>query len=234
MMMCKSTWGKLYNVSEISEAIVTKNLGLALQLFEEQSSFFAYPENANIELMGIYLNSLDRGIYNSLMKAFENSFDICTLYKYCQNNFQCAKNCDNYENFLKAGRCIIQNYFNALPCQNTHCQKCEGNAHVKKAQEYIKNNLSEPLTLEEVAENVFISKAYLSHLFKNCTGITFSDYVTSQRIDKAKLKLASTNESITEIALSCGFSQSSYFATSFKKATNQTPREFRASSKLQT
>jgi len=214
---------KLYDVRQICSAVVKKDKDLAMKLFDEQSSFLACPKNPNIELMQVFLNSLDRGIYNFILYFYEDSLDCPCVHRFCHNNFCSIKKCKCCKSFSRIGEEIICSYFDSIPCQN-----CDNNKYIVKAKEYVINNLAQPLTLEDVAENVFINKSYLSHLFKRCAGITFSGYVLQQRIKYAKGLLSATDYTVSEIALQCGFSQSSYFATVFKKNTTYTPSEYRA------
>lgn len=101
------------------------------------------------------------------------------------------------------------------------------NPNINRALEYIQNNLHRDITLDEVANNVYISSTYLSHLFTKCIGMTFSQYVVNARIDKSKNLLANTSHSVMDIALECGFNSQSYFSNVFKKLVNVTPKEYR-------
>jgi two-component system response regulator YesN len=78
-----------------------------------------------------------------------------------------------------------------------------------------------------VAKEVFVSPSYFLSLFKQETGSTFVDHLTSLRIDKAKLLLASTEKSIAEIAYEVGFNNPNYFSSTFKKLTGLTAKEYR-------
>jgi len=222
-LLDNDTLKRLYDVSNICNAVVKHDAESAVRLFDEQSDFLVYHKNPNIELMHIFLNSLDRGIYNSILFAFGCVFDECSLRQCCYQNCRLINKCKSCEHFNEAGKEIIHNYCKIFPCH-----VCKNSIYIEKAKEYIENNIGEPLNLEEVANNIFISKSYLSHLFKTCAGISFSDFVLQQRIGKAKALLLSTESTVTEIALTCGFSQANYFATAFKKNTTYTPSQYRA------
>ncbi|BBW97752.1 helix-turn-helix domain-containing protein [Geobacillus icigianus] len=102
-------------------------------------------------------------------------------------------------------------------------------AHGKlgKAKEYIDRRYAEPLTLEEVAEQAGMSPYYFSKLFKEQFGITFIDYVTNVRIERAKEALARTDLSLKEICFSIGYNDPNYFSRVFKKQTGLSPSEYR-------
>jgi two-component system response regulator YesN len=99
--------------------------------------------------------------------------------------------------------------------------------HLTRAAEYIMRNFAEELTLSRVADAVYVSEYYLSHLFRKEMDITFSDYVCKIRIDKAKEYLRNlTTAQIQEISEKVGFNDANYFAKTFKKFTGLTPKEY--------
>ncbi|AEF81850.1 PocR ligand-binding domain-containing protein [Leadbettera azotonutricia] len=101
--------------------------------------------------------------------------------------------------------------------------------HLTRAINFIETHYKDDLTLQRVADAIFVSAFYLSHLFRNEMDTTFSDYVCRQRINKAKDFLKSNKfMRIQEIAEKTGFNDPNYFAKSFKKLVGVTPKEYRA------
>ncbi|MFP5106245.1 response regulator transcription factor [Neobacillus sp. C211] len=99
---------------------------------------------------------------------------------------------------------------------------------VNIVKQYIQNHLGEQrLTREEIANYVYLNPDYLTRLFKKQTGVSISEYLQQQRIEYAKKLLAGTNLPVSEVALSAGYSNFSYFSTIFKKATELNPMEYR-------
>lgn len=98
---------------------------------------------------------------------------------------------------------------------------------IENTLRYIALNFSMPLTLEEVASSVNLSPTYLSKKFKNVTGTTFREYVNFIRIRQASQMLLTTDDSITKIALNCGFNSSNYFKDCFRRINGISPREYR-------
>ncbi|MFS0870862.1 response regulator [Paenibacillus xylanilyticus] len=98
---------------------------------------------------------------------------------------------------------------------------------ITRVIQYIEMNYSRSCTLQAVAAHVHVTPNYLSHLFKKETGQGFSQYVSKRRIEKAKLLLHSTRQSMADIAEQTGFDNSSYFTTVFKQMTGLSPREYR-------
>lgn len=91
---------------------------------------------------------------------------------------------------------------------------------------YIKDNLTEDLSLEQIAKQMSLSPIYFHALFKASVGKTLRDYVEEQRIKKAINLLQTTDYSLTKIAFECGFSSQSYFCYVFKRRMKQTPRKY--------
>ena len=104
-------------------------------------------------------------------------------------------------------------------------QKSDG--IVTKAQEYIRQNFRKDLTLEEVAQTAGISPYYFSKLFKEGTGMNFTEYITGLRIERAKQLLSNRELSIKQVCLDSGYGNPNYFSRIFKKWTGITPTEFR-------
>ncbi len=92
---------------------------------------------------------------------------------------------------------------------------------------YISHNCTQPLTLDDVAKKIGISKSYFSHLFKDYTQMTFVDYLTKERIRLAESMFMTENKKYIDIAFECGFNSVSSFNRSFKKVKGISPREFK-------
>ncbi len=95
------------------------------------------------------------------------------------------------------------------------------------AMNYIRENYKENLSLENVAQQVFISPYYLSHLFKEELGITFVEYLTRIRMEEAKRLLKEPRLSIVAIASEVGYEDASYFSKVFKKNLGISPNQYR-------
>lgn len=97
---------------------------------------------------------------------------------------------------------------------------------VEKTLRYIKDNLTESLNLESVAEMAHLSPIHFHNTFKAAVGKTLREYVEEQRLKKAMNLLVTTDYSLTKIAYECGFSSQSYFSYVFKHKMKKTPREY--------
>lgn len=98
---------------------------------------------------------------------------------------------------------------------------------IQEAAEYIYNNYSEKITLEDMAERLHMSTTGLSKKFKSATGFGFKEYLQNIRITNAERLLIETDKPVTEIAYECGFSDSNYFGDAFKKIKGTSPLKYR-------
>jgi AraC-like DNA-binding protein/ligand-binding sensor protein len=98
---------------------------------------------------------------------------------------------------------------------------------ITKAKEFIQQNQSEDLSLEQVAKAVNTSTFYFCKMFKKATGINFTDYLSRVRIEKAKNLLLNPNLRVSEIAYEVGFQSLTHFNRVFKKIVGQSPSEYR-------
>lgn len=103
----------------------------------------------------------------------------------------------------------------------------EKSALIKKTQQYIMENIDEDLTREAIASHVYLNPSYLSRLFKKETGQTLTDYILGLRMHNAKIQLENSNQNISQIAASVGYSHFSHFTKAFKKVVGLTPHEYR-------
>ncbi|MCL2050774.1 MAG: AraC family transcriptional regulator [Lachnospiraceae bacterium] len=96
-----------------------------------------------------------------------------------------------------------------------------------KAISYIRGNYLDKITLQDVAEHVFLSPSYFSKIFKEETGQTPSAYITAVRLEVSKKLLKDPALSIIDIAMLAGFESQSYFTQVFKKNEGCTPGQYR-------
>ncbi|XVJ67573.1 MAG: helix-turn-helix transcriptional regulator [Lacibacter sp.] len=99
---------------------------------------------------------------------------------------------------------------------------------INKVCNYLEQHFSKPISIEDAAKIINISKSAFCKFFKRTTGKTFSDYLNEIRIGYACYQLLETDKPIAGIARSAGFDSVSYFNRVFYKKKNSTPREFRS------
>lgn len=99
--------------------------------------------------------------------------------------------------------------------------------NIKIILDYIGENYMKPITIDELADNVNLSKHYFMRFFKKYMGMTCIEYINDYRLNIATNLLLTTRMQITEVAASIGITNLSYFNRIFKKKYHMTPKEYR-------
>ncbi len=109
-------------------------------------------------------------------------------------------------------------------------QQSSGEREVSSAlriKEYIDAHYLEELKLSTIASALHVSTYYLSHTFKDLTGDSPMQYIIKRRMDAAQNLLLTTNYSITDIAMRCGYNNSNYFQSVFNNLVGMPPGKYR-------
>lgn len=112
------------------------------------------------------------------------------------------------------------------PTPETSIQNARRIEQLKSVLALIETSYSEPLTLETLAKEAGMTPKYFCRFFRDMTHRTPIDYLNYYRIEQACFRLATSCDSITEVALSCGFNDISYFIKTFKKYKGLTPKKY--------
>ena len=98
---------------------------------------------------------------------------------------------------------------------------------VQQCVDYIEMNLDQKIRAADLAAVVGYTEYYLTHKFKAETGLCINDYIKFAKIERAKVLLKSTDQTVQEIADALCFSTRNYFSRIFQEVTGQTPMEYR-------
>jgi AraC-like DNA-binding protein len=98
---------------------------------------------------------------------------------------------------------------------------------LRRATDYIRDHLTEPLSLDQVARAAGFARAYFSRMFKKSEGVSFQEYVGRLRIEQGKQLLESTTLGIEQVGKLSGFRTRSLFHAAFRRALGVTPSEYR-------
>ncbi|WP_168929065.1 helix-turn-helix domain-containing protein [Paenibacillus dokdonensis] len=124
-------------------------------------------------------------------------------------------------------RCWLGSVLEQLS-EELHDKRINKNVEViEKLVAYIREHFRESIGLTTIADLVFMNSHYLSKVFKEVTGQTFTECLTEIRLEEACRLLAQTNKSVIEIAELTGFGQKQNVIRTFKKYTGLTPSEYR-------
>lgn len=205
------------------------------RLDKQQKLFFSYINSGNLEMaLSLFENFIDelkfmpkKVIHNFIIDLFAN------LKKELDDlGVHISSSIFDYEVILKLydtnemklwGRSVLTNI---LKHAKTHKDTSEKNV-IQKAREFISNNYSKDIGLDEVSEHVFLSSIYFSRLFKQQTGENFVDYLLKIRMRKAMEFLQNPRQKVYEVSLKVGYQNTKYFYKLFKEHTGFTPAEYR-------
>ena len=98
---------------------------------------------------------------------------------------------------------------------------------VRRARAYILANQADPIDLAKVAHAMHVSTFYFCKIFKRATGLTFTQYLSRVRVEKAKKLLLNPHLRISEIAYNVGFQSLTHFNRVFRQVVGQSPTEYR-------
>lgn len=92
---------------------------------------------------------------------------------------------------------------------------------------YVHHHLSEPIRVDKIAKDLFMSRPYLSAKFKKESGESLTDFILKEKTEEAKRLLRYSDKSFSAIGSYLGFSSPGHFSQVFKKYTERTPSEYR-------
>jgi len=127
---------------------------------------------------------------------------------------------------------VMQRALDYLTGTNTTAKQTEhvSDDPVDKALHLVEMRYMEAdLRLETVAEELYVNKSYLSELFSQRTGMSFTNYKNNVRIRHAKAMIRNNTDSLTQIAGNVGFDSASYFSRLFKQMVGMSPQDYKKS-----
>lgn len=101
------------------------------------------------------------------------------------------------------------------------------NRSVEMIKHYVDEHFNEDIKLEDVAEHVYLNANYISDLFKRETGIKFSKYLTSKRMEVAKMYLMDSRSKVNEVAALVGYQDTKYFSRLFREYVGVSPAKYK-------
>ena len=137
--------------------------------------------------------------------------------------------CETLEDIHARLHSLLEEIFSVLSRSREVVKRHERYSEIlEKVSELIADQFSDPnLNPELLAEKLGLSAKYLRTLYKKASGETLGEAINQYRMEQSRMLLARTEDSIQEIAVQCGYANSNYFYTLFKKYNAKTPNEFR-------
>ncbi len=192
-----------------------QGLHLSNVLFDQSkmavdSSIAKYIPNTDEQSRGWFINDKSSEMANSLIMRLDSEIGV-----------------DTFESKI-----VCQSLFNLLLVELSRGRIYTLDADsdedkVLSVMQYLHQNYSEPVNLQDFTEQVSISAKQLSKVLFRMTGMNFNKYLNHIRMSKALEALKYSDRSITDIAFEVGYQDSNYFSSKFKRVFNVTPREVR-------
>ncbi len=186
----------------------------------EQNSF-PFKVKANEEILRLIHRLMVLNPKFDLQQSLPSSYDNRRSTNEAVTRFVQQPHAAQYETQAILMMLIARFYRDATPQHNTTDNR------LTKVQRYIRQNLSRPLLLDELAEQASLCKDSLIRLFKRELGVTPVEYILNKRVEQAQILLLTQDISIKEVGLKLGFYHQSYFSSQFKAVTGMTPMQYR-------
>lgn len=132
---------------------------------------------------------------------------------------------------MKAARCLLLRHSTASQAARILPRGGLARSQARRVLDYIESNLSQGLTLKELAEISELSLHHFARMFKRTMGVPPHRYILERRLERAKEMLRTSRASLADISLSVGFDSQSHFTTAFGRMVGATPTEFQTSSR---
>jgi two-component system response regulator YesN len=129
----------------------------------------------------------------------------------------------DFEELCRTVRNVLDEFMNRIFLQGYN----RSNRQVQRILDYISDRYTEKITLDDIAENIGLSRFRVAHLIKEVTGKTVLQHIRQLRIQKAVELLEQTDRSYSDIAYDLGFSDQSYFTRQFREVVGTTPARYR-------
>ncbi len=202
-----------FSLENIAIAIGKKDFILLKSSIDEIAN--TYTNRADVS--HIYIKYLSTTILHMFAKEMPN-FDDNELHVITDEVYN-MKKISNIFN-------LIELYTNKF-IDNFAIEQNSSNKAIETVCQYINDNYNSDLSLQVLADLVYLNPKYLSRIFVQDVGVTMNKYIKNLRFEKAKNLLLTTNMKISDVSKSVGFSNVSYFCKVFQTEYNVTPEAFR-------
>lgn len=156
--------------------------------------------------------------------AIEGGLSPETAYSLGDSYIQSAENARTYDEIRAIPTLMYDDFIHRV---HKVRQSPKLSAPIAQCRDYIEMHLEERIRARDLAALVGYTEYYLTHKFREETGVSLSDYVKKTKIDRAKILLRSTDLTIQEISERFCFSSRNYFSRVFSELTGCTPMEYR-------
>lgn len=208
--------------NEIREALSDGNGQRAEKVLEEIFAEVTYKRRVKIECLEL--------LYSQIKLLCRRAIRVEDVSEKMENYSERLLQFDSLED-MKEYLCRIVREIcrmKSITVQKENEQQTGGEI-VERMTEYAKKYYNTDITVRELAENVlFMNQNYVSHLFAERKGISFSAFLRQIRVEHAKEFLKNRDYSVTDVAMKVGYNDTSQFIRIFKQETGMTPKKYRS------
>ncbi|WYP26511.1 AraC family transcriptional regulator [Alkalihalobacillus sp. FSL W8-0930] len=147
-------------------------------------------------------------------------FDRSSSFSVKSDRIQDAENIQDLELLMK-------DIFHTYMEQVNQIDSASQNEDIAKAKRYIYSNLHMKISLKDISAHLHLNSSYFSRLFKQETGQTFIEYVTTLKMEKAMGLLDNSTKTVEQISYDLAFDSKSYFIRTFKKYVGVSPKAYK-------
>lgn len=156
---------------------------------------------------------------NAVNQSIINLLNACPCNIYATDKIDDMESPDNQKTYT-----ILKNILNCILIELFDSLKHEiNNPHINNALKYINENITRPLSLDDVCRAIYLSKPYTTRLFKKEMNMTVSEYINKQKFNLAKKILANDDIPLQDVSNKLGFENYCYFSKIFKKHFGVSP-----------
>ncbi len=205
-------------MNQLIQTILSQNKGETAHLLRD---FFDAVERGKLRLEEVQI-TFSEFILSLLMKAKERRLQVSALDK--KQALQQIYRAETFADLKKWIKVTLETFLDHAKVQGP----TDGNRYVQLAKQHVLSCFNEKITLEIMAQRLYIHPSYFSSIFKKETGQNFIDFVNEVRVWQAVELLRKKDCKIKDICAAVGFHNYSYFIKVFKKVTGANPLEFRS------
>jgi two-component system response regulator YesN len=209
-------------IKELTEKILLRDQDAASQMMDNiWQQLLAYAQG-DIEILRSRSQELAITIIHFITDR-HHSPDVLVLFR---NNLIRGMNTAQSQADIKAQ--LTEMVYNSIRLLDQYANDA-GHELISRAHEFIQKNLHKNISLEDVAQHIHLSIFYFSRLFKDKTGVNYIDYLIELRLEKSKMLLLTTNDTVASIAKRVGYAETNSFSRLFKSRVGLSPSQYRSS-----
>ena len=210
------------------EDLILINPGLSYEIKSAKNAIYAVA-SFSMRLMADILKRRDMIFYcNSVVDEGHSYQDLRDIFFQLTAEYVAkahSTDCFLDSLMLRLLDCLAENY--RISDSSVKAYETETDSRMREIMQYILAHLDQDISLNELAEQMYVSTSTLSRIFKKSTGVYFADYVMQLRVKTALGLLRHSDQNMTQIAMVSGFNNSASFNRAFKKMMGVTPSEYR-------